>query len=337
MSGLSRFILTTATAAAVASSGVSAADQACDAATATPEWNSYFPPIGSDMKTWFAENVPEIPSKPEMTSEEQKYVSWTAAEFIAQRRAGAVTCEAYARALTDRAKHYRTMNQFMYWDNDPEWTDRVVAAAVALDAKADAEGVESLAPLYCLPLPAKGTMATKDFKSSAGVGILHNFNALRDCAMVERVQEANGVVFGKTNVPEFAGSLVTCNYGAFFGTDPMAFVCTCVVIVGVPDVRGLSVCPQQTDAPSTRTIPSFRQADRLEALAQQYRPIWRQLRLQKTLAVSLTFWRIAFPNRDVPLIAVLSQRCVCAAGSTRAPAFQNGNFGYDPTRGMTRR
>jgi Asp-tRNA(Asn)/Glu-tRNA(Gln) amidotransferase A subunit family amidase len=57
-------------------------------------------------------------------------------------------------------------------------------------------------------------MATVDFKSSAGVGILHNFKATKDAAIIDLVKERHGVVFGKTNVPEFAGSLVTCNYGA---------------------------------------------------------------------------------------------------------------------------
>lgn len=56
-------------------------------------------------------------------------------------------------------------------------------------------------------------MATVDFKSSAGVGVLHNYTAKKDCAIISRVKGAGGVVFGKTNVPEFAGSLVTCNYG----------------------------------------------------------------------------------------------------------------------------
>ena len=122
-----------------------------------PPFHTYFPPIGANMTTWFRDNVPDIPAAdPSMTAEEAEYVSWAATDFIAKRRAGQVTCEAYARALTKRAKHLRTMNQFMNWDNDPEWPDRVVEAATKLDAKAAEHGIESLAPLYCLPLPAKG-------------------------------------------------------------------------------------------------------------------------------------------------------------------------------------
>ena len=78
----------------------------------------------------------------------------------------------------------------MNWDNDPQWPDRVVAAAAALDAKAaaHADGVEGLAPLYCLPVPAKGTMATVDFKSSAGLGLLHDRNAVKNAAIIELVK-----------------------------------------------------------------------------------------------------------------------------------------------------
>ena len=46
-----------------------------------------------------------------------------------------------------------------------------------MDMKAKAEGLESIAPLYGLPIPMKGTMATDDFISSAGVGILHDLRA----------------------------------------------------------------------------------------------------------------------------------------------------------------
>ena len=54
----------------------------------------------------------------------------------------------------------------------------------------------------------KGTVATVAFKSSAGVGILHDFNAVKNATIVDLIELKNGIVFGKTNVPEFAASLV---------------------------------------------------------------------------------------------------------------------------------
>ena len=146
-----------------------------------------------------------------LTEEEKRHVSWSATEFLQQREAGAVTCEAYARTLVKRATHYASMNQFMYWGNDPGWTERVVAKAIELDRKAAAEGTQAIAPLFCLPIAMKGTVATVAFKSSAGVGILHGFNAVKNATIVDLIESKHGIVFGKTNVPEFAASLVTCS------------------------------------------------------------------------------------------------------------------------------
>ena len=57
-------------------------------------------------------------------------------------------------------------------------------------------------------------MATVDFKSSAGAGMLHDMTALQDAQMLIDVKAANGIIFGKTNVPEFASSIITCNYAS---------------------------------------------------------------------------------------------------------------------------
>ena len=44
----------------------------------------------------------------------------TAAEYIAARRIGQVTCVEYTTALVKRMIYYRYMAQFMYWDNFPQ-------------------------------------------------------------------------------------------------------------------------------------------------------------------------------------------------------------------------
>ena len=103
----------------------------------------------------------------------------------------------------------------MNWDNDPGWTERVVAKAMELDQKVVAAGSTSaIAPLFCLPIAMKGTVATVAFKSSAGVGILHDFNAVKNATIVDLIESKHGIVFGKTNVPEFAASLVTSRFSA---------------------------------------------------------------------------------------------------------------------------
>mmetsp|Transcript_11479 Transcript_11479/g.21693 ORF Transcript_11479/g.21693 Transcript_11479/m.21693 type:complete len:627 (-) Transcript_11479:335-2215(-) len=233
-----------------------------------------FPPFGlsnNDTAEWFEMELPELPPPPVMNAKEREQARWSAAQYIAARKAGHVSCEEYVRHLVKRVRHYKDMNQFMNWDNDPDWTARVVQAAKLLDEKAFNEGIDSIAPLFGLPIPMKGTMATKDFVSSAGVGILHNMRAKDDADLVKLVRSMHGILFGKTNVPEFAASLVTCNY---------ANGCTLN-----PHGRLLTSGGSSGGAGS--------------AVASYLAPV----------AIS----------EDT-------------AGSTRSPAFSNGNFGYDPTR-----
>ncbi|CAL1142566.1 unnamed protein product [Cladocopium goreaui] len=61
-----------------------------------------------------------------------------------------------------------------------------------LDLKAAREGIEAIAPLYGLPIPMKGTMATVDFISSAGVSLLHDFRAKDDADFVAGMKTGKG-------------------------------------------------------------------------------------------------------------------------------------------------
>jgi len=234
-----------------------------------------FPPFGlshSETAEWFKTNLAAMPKPPEMSAQEKQYARWSAVEYISARRAGQVTCEEYAAALIKRVRHYKDMNQFMNWDNDPDWPERVLAAAKTMDMKAKAEGLESIAPLYGLPIPMKGTMATDDFISSAGVGILHDLRAKDNADFIKIVLEKNGIVLGKTNVPEFAASLVTCNYANGCTLNPHDHALT----------------SGGSSGGSGSAVGSY-----------------------------------------LAPVAVTED----TGGSTRAPAFSNGNFGYDPTRG----
>lgn len=94
----------------------------------------------------------------------------------------------------------------------PEQDDHILEQARQLDAKASREGVSAISPLYGLPVPVKGTVATTDFPSSAGVGILQDNFGLMDAPLVTALRAAHGVVMGKTNVPEFSASYIAANY-----------------------------------------------------------------------------------------------------------------------------
>jgi Asp-tRNA(Asn)/Glu-tRNA(Gln) amidotransferase A subunit family amidase len=199
-------------------------------------------PIPANLESeleWFQKTVLDVlPSSVKqsatvyaLTDVEKTLVKISLSEWQTERAAGTYTCEQIATALIKRAKYLQDvqkMNHFMYWtsfetddeDTTPttqslavfDWIEVVMDQAKALDAKAASDGVEAIAPLYCYPVPLKGTMATVKFPSSAGFAVLQEKFALIDADLVTLVSQANGVLFGKTNVPELAHSWGTGNY-----------------------------------------------------------------------------------------------------------------------------
>eukprot|EP01052_Picozoa_sp_SAG31_P041590 SAG31_NODE_6347_length_2053_cov_2.616172_1_plen_403_part_10 len=245
-----------------------------------PAWKPSFPPrqlvlAGDDaaVAAWLGSNVPKMRAPdPTATERERELANFSVAEYIAARKAGAVSCEEYARCLTKRMLYYSYLNAFMYMDNFPDQAEYIVQQAVALDEKVAAAGdVEAIAPLFGLLVPAKGTMATTDFPSSAGNGLLHDCYAKEDAAFVTLLRDRHAVIMGKTNVPEFAASGVTANYS-----------------------NGRTINPHDH-----RLIPGGSSG-----------------------------------GSGVAVAAHLAAAAVTedTGGSTRLPAFFNGNFGYDPSR-----
>ena len=156
-----------------------------------------------------------------LTPAEEVLVTMSLTEWVVARAANAYTCEQMVTALGKRARYLQSvqaMGHFMYWGSF-DWIGVALERAKNLDALAASEGTGALAPLYCYPVPVKGTMATTDLPSSAGFASLHTRLAVMDADFVSLVRKANGVVFGKTNVPELAHSLATGNYanGLTFG------------------------------------------------------------------------------------------------------------------------
>lgn len=87
----------------------------------------------------------------------------------------------------------------------------MVVQAVALDLKAASEGVEAIGPLYGLPIPMKGTAAVIDYPSGSGVGVLSGYTPTKDSALTTLIKQSHGLIFGCTNVPEFAAAYHTSN------------------------------------------------------------------------------------------------------------------------------
>eukprot|EP01052_Picozoa_sp_SAG31_P018481 SAG31_NODE_1311_length_8869_cov_10.603535_1_plen_654_part_00 len=158
---------------------------------------------------WFDANAPTFSQMDGATERERALYAMTAADYVKARVGGDVTCLEYCAALVKRMLHYKDSNAFM--KSSYELTDVILQQAAELDAKADKAGVESIAPLYGLPVPIKGTAATKDFPSSAGTGVLDSCMGVDDCGFAAKLKAAGAVLMGKTNVPEFAASWITLN------------------------------------------------------------------------------------------------------------------------------
>lgn len=66
-------------------------------------------------------------------------------------------------------------------------------------------------PLHGLPMTIKDTFETTEMPTSSGIRPLQSHMARRNADVVEQLQEAGAIIFGKTNVPELAMDLQTYN------------------------------------------------------------------------------------------------------------------------------
>ena len=87
--------------------------------------------------------------------------------------------------------------------------ERARTAADAADA-ATARG-EDLGPLHGLPMTIKDVFETEGIRSTSGAPELMGHVPTRDAGAVARLKAAGAIVFGKTNLPLYAGDLQTFN------------------------------------------------------------------------------------------------------------------------------
>jgi amidase len=87
--------------------------------------------------------------------------------------------------------------------------ERAQAAADAAD-EATAGG-EALGPLHGLPMTIKDVFETEGLRSTSGAPELMDHVPDHDAGAVARLKEAGAIVFGKTNLPLYAGDLQTFN------------------------------------------------------------------------------------------------------------------------------
>ncbi len=123
--------------------------------------------------------------------------SATAVSLLAQYNTGELSSEEVARALIDKAETSKRLNAFV--DLDPE---RVLAQARTIDARRKAG--EWLGPLAGVPVAIKDVICVNGERTSCGSRMLGNYKPPYDATVIAKLRAAGAILFGKTNMDEFA-------------------------------------------------------------------------------------------------------------------------------------
>jgi aspartyl-tRNA(Asn)/glutamyl-tRNA(Gln) amidotransferase subunit A len=121
----------------------------------------------------------------------------TAAALAARMRAGQITSEEIARALLERCQLLERLNAFVHLD-----ADDVLAQARAVDARRKAG--ERLGPLAGVPVAIKDVICVEGQPTTCGSRMLRHFRPPYDATVITRLKASGAVLFGKTNMDEFA-------------------------------------------------------------------------------------------------------------------------------------
>lgn len=133
----------------------------------------------------------------------------------AQRiRNGELKAEDYAARLLAHADRHKELNAWVTLDRA-----RVLEEARAVD-QARARG-ESLKPLAGVPFAVKDQIDAAGYPTTAGNGALKKYVAKQSAAVVRKLTDAGGIVFGKTTCPDMTGGghlmMSATSHSRFFG------------------------------------------------------------------------------------------------------------------------
>ena len=124
-------------------------------------------------------------------------IAATATGLLAQLNAGAVSAEEVALFYLDRAAKLERLNVYVYLDREA-----VLHQARAVDAKRRAG--EPLGPLAGVPVAIKDVLCVAGEPTTCGSRMLKNFRPPYDATVIAKLKAADAVLFGKTNMDEFA-------------------------------------------------------------------------------------------------------------------------------------
>jgi aspartyl-tRNA(Asn)/glutamyl-tRNA(Gln) amidotransferase subunit A len=121
----------------------------------------------------------------------------TAAGLLDQLNAGAITSEELARSCLDRAEQLSRLNAFVHLDREA-----VLAQARAVDAKRRSGA--SVGALGGLPVAIKDVLCVDGEPTTCGSRMLKSYRPPYDATAIARLKAADAVLFGKTNMDEYA-------------------------------------------------------------------------------------------------------------------------------------
>lgn len=121
----------------------------------------------------------------------------TAAGLITKLNAGEVTAEEVARGYLDRAEGLGRLNAFVHLDREA-----VLAQARAVDEKR--RNGAAVGALGGVPVAIKDVLCVEGEPTTCGSRMLKNYRPPYDATAIARLKAADAVLFGKTNMDEFA-------------------------------------------------------------------------------------------------------------------------------------
>ena len=121
----------------------------------------------------------------------------TAAALLARMNAGETTSEEIVGSLLDRVGRDERLNVFVHVDRE-----RILGQARAVDRQRQAG--EPLGPLAGVPVAIKDVLCVQGEPTTCGSRMLRHFRPPYDATAVARLKAAGAILFGKTNMDEFA-------------------------------------------------------------------------------------------------------------------------------------
>ncbi len=121
----------------------------------------------------------------------------TAVALLARMNAGETTSEEIVTALLDRAEKSKGLNVFVHLDGD-----HIRAQAREVDRRR--QSGEPLGPMAGVPVAIKDVLCVQGEPTTCGSRMLRNFRPPYDGTAVARLKAAGAILFGKTNMDEFA-------------------------------------------------------------------------------------------------------------------------------------